>query len=74
MDELVVEVEDHLGEPRRIAEEFNLRLGLQVDVRLAEPLSLPRFEGKGRRFDRRPPTQPMRDARNDCMTPHTRRN
>jgi phenylacetate-CoA ligase len=49
MDELVVEVEDRLGEPRRIAREFNVRLGLQVDVRLAEPLSLPRFEGKGRR-------------------------
>jgi phenylacetate-CoA ligase len=50
MDELVVEVEDHLREPRRIAEEFSVRLGLQVDVRPAEPLSLPRFEGKGRRF------------------------
>jgi phenylacetate-CoA ligase len=50
MDELVVEVEDHLNEPRRIAEEFTLRLGLHVEVRLAPPLSLPRFEGKGRRF------------------------
>lgn len=50
MDELLVEVEDHLGEPRRIAQEFSLRLGLEVDVRLAEPLSLPRFDGKGRRF------------------------
>jgi phenylacetate-CoA ligase len=50
MDELVVEVEDHLREPRRIAEEFLVRLGLQVNVRPAEPLSLPRFEGKGRRF------------------------
>jgi phenylacetate-CoA ligase len=50
MDELVVEVEDHLAAPRRIAEEFVLRLGLQVEVRLAEPKSLPRFEGKGRRF------------------------
>ncbi len=49
MDELVVEVEDRLGEPRRIAREFNVRLGLQVEVRLARPLSLPRFEGKGRR-------------------------
>lgn len=50
MDELVVEVEDHLREPRRIAEEFTVRLGLQVDVRPVVPLSLPRFEGKGRRF------------------------
>jgi phenylacetate-CoA ligase len=50
MDELVIDVEDRLGQPRRIAEEFNVRLGLQVEVRLAEPLSLPRFEGKGRRL------------------------
>jgi phenylacetate-CoA ligase len=50
MDELHVEVEDHLGDVRRIAEEFQVRLGLHVEVRLAPPLSLPRFEGKGRRF------------------------
>jgi phenylacetate-CoA ligase len=50
MDELVVEVEDHLADPRRIAEELYLRLGLRIDVHLASPLSLPRFEGKGRRF------------------------
>jgi phenylacetate-CoA ligase len=50
MDELCVEVEDRLAEPRRIAQEFNLRLGLKVEVRLAPPLSLPRFEGKGARF------------------------
>jgi phenylacetate-CoA ligase len=55
MDELVVEVEDRLGQPRRIAEEFNLRLGLHVEVRVAAPLSLPRFEGKARRvLDSRP--------------------
>lgn len=50
MDELVIEVEDHLGEPRRIAEELQLRLGLKVDVRLAPTMSLPRTEGKGKRF------------------------
>ncbi len=50
MDELVVEVEDHLQEPRRIAEELQLRLGLKVDVRLAPAMSLPRSEGKSRRF------------------------
>jgi phenylacetate-CoA ligase len=50
MDELCIEVEDHLAEPRRIADEFNLRLGLKVEIRLAPPLSLPRFEGKGARF------------------------
>jgi len=50
MDELVVEVEDHLQDTARIAEEMRLRLGLKVDVRLAAAMSLPRFEGKGARF------------------------
>jgi phenylacetate-CoA ligase len=50
MDELVIEVEDYLGQPRRIAEELVLRLGLKVTVKLAPSLSLPRFEGKGQRF------------------------
>ena len=50
MDELSVEVEDHLQQPARIAEELYLRIGLRIDVTLAPPLSLPRFEGKGRRF------------------------
>lgn len=50
MDELVVEVEDRLQDPSRIAEELQLRLGLKVDVRLAAAMSLPRFEGKGARF------------------------
>jgi phenylacetate-CoA ligase len=50
MDALLVEVEDHLENPARVAEELNLRLGLRIDVRLVPPVSLPRFEGKGRRF------------------------
>ena len=50
MDELVIEVEDHLQQPERIAEELLVRLGLKVDVELTAPLSLPRFEGKGKRF------------------------
>ncbi|RIK79001.1 MAG: CoF synthetase [Planctomycetota bacterium] len=50
MDELSLEVEDRLGDPRRIADELYLRLGLRVDVRLAPPSSLPRFEGKARRL------------------------
>jgi phenylacetate-CoA ligase len=50
MDEMMIEVEDHLQQPGRIAEELQLRLGVKVDVRLAEPASLPRFEGKGKRF------------------------
>ena len=47
MDELVVEVEDHLQQPTRIADELHLKLGLKIDVRCAAAMSLPRFEGKG---------------------------
>lgn len=50
MDELIVEVEDHLQQPLRIAEELQLKLGLKIDVRCVSAMSLPRFEGKGRRF------------------------
>ncbi|MBI1247252.1 AMP-binding protein [bacterium] len=50
MDALMVEVEDRKQEPERIAEELNLRLGLKVEVKLVDAGSLPRFEGKGRRF------------------------
>jgi phenylacetate-CoA ligase len=50
MDELVVEVEDHLQQPARIAQELQLKLGLKIDVRCVSAMSLPRFEGKGRRF------------------------
>jgi phenylacetate-CoA ligase len=50
LDELIVEVEDHLEQPARIAEELRIRLGLKIDVRAAPAMSLPRFEGKGRRF------------------------
>jgi phenylacetate-CoA ligase len=50
MDELLVEVEDRLDKPARIAEELQLRLGLKIDVLCVPPLSLPRSEGKGCRF------------------------
>lgn len=50
MDEVVVEVEDRLQQPQRIAEELRTRLGLRVEVRLAPSMSLPRSEGKSRRF------------------------
>lgn len=50
MDEITLEVEDHLQKPERIVNEFLVRLGLHVDVRLAPAMSLPRFDGKGRRF------------------------
>jgi phenylacetate-CoA ligase len=50
LDELIVEVEDHLQQPERIADELRLKLGLKVAVRCVTAMSLPRFEGKGRRF------------------------
>jgi phenylacetate-CoA ligase len=50
LDELIVEVEDHLEQPARIAEELRIRLGLKIEVRAVRAMSLPRFEGKGRRF------------------------
>lgn len=57
MDGLLVEVEDHLQQPARIADELQLKLGLKFDVRCVPTMSLPRFEGKGRRFiDDRPHT------------------
>jgi phenylacetate-CoA ligase len=50
LDELIVEVEDHLQQPARIVEELRLKLGLTIEVRAVPAMSLPRFEGKGRRF------------------------
>ena len=50
LDNLVVEIEDPLNQPDRVAQEFQLRLGLRLQVRCVPAGSLPRFEGKGRRF------------------------
>jgi phenylacetate-CoA ligase len=50
MDELHVEVEDRLSQPARIVNELQVRLGLKVDVHCVPLGSLPRFEGKGKRF------------------------
>lgn len=50
LDALTIEVEDLLEDPARIAEELELRLGLKIAVQLAPPMSLPRSEGKGKRF------------------------
>jgi phenylacetate-CoA ligase len=50
MDRLLVEIEDAKDDPRRVAAELRLRLGLRVDVRTVPPESLPRFEAKGQRF------------------------
>jgi phenylacetate-CoA ligase len=50
MDQLFVEIEDRLDEPARVANELHLRLGLKVDVQAVPLGSLPRVEGKGKRF------------------------
>ncbi|HEV2972777.1 MAG TPA: AMP-binding protein [Pirellulales bacterium] len=50
LDQLAVEIEDRLEQPDRVARELQLRLGLSVTVRTVPLGSLPRFEGKGKRF------------------------
>ena len=50
MDHLEVEIEDRLNDPERVAKELRLRLGLKVGVRAVPLGSLPRVEGKGKRF------------------------
>jgi phenylacetate-CoA ligase len=55
LDELTVEIEDRLDQPDRIARQLQLQLGFRIDVRTVPLGSLPRFEGKARRFiDTRP--------------------
>ncbi|MFM8378064.1 MAG: phenylacetate--CoA ligase family protein [Planctomycetia bacterium] len=59
LDELRLEVEDHLAAPDRVARELQVRLGIRVDVAAVPIGSLPRFEGKGRRIiDHRTSTRP----------------
>jgi len=54
LDALQLEIEDRLDDPGRVARELQVRLGLRVEVTAVPTGSLPRFEGKGRRFvDRR---------------------
>jgi phenylacetate-CoA ligase len=54
MDQISIEIEDRLERPQRVADELQLRLGLKVNVVTVPLGSLPRFEGKSRRFvDRR---------------------
>jgi phenylacetate-CoA ligase len=50
LDQLIVEIEDRLGQPQRVARELHLRLGLKVEVQAVPLGSLPRFEGKGKRI------------------------
>lgn len=58
LDTLALEIEDRLGDPARVAREFQVRLGLKVEVEVVPIGSLPRFEGKGRRVvDRRDRTR-----------------
>lgn len=57
LDALVIEIEDRLGLPDRVARELAVRLGLKIEVRCVPLGSLPRFEGKGKRFhDQRSPS------------------
>ena len=49
MDRLLVEIEDRLERPERVADELRLRLGLRIEVKTVPLGTLPRFEGKGRR-------------------------
>jgi phenylacetate-CoA ligase len=53
LDQLAVEIEDRLEQPERVARELQLRLGLSVTVRTVPLGSLPRYEGKGKRFEDR---------------------
>jgi phenylacetate-CoA ligase len=50
MDHLVVEIEDRLNDPDRVASELRVRLGLKIEVQIVPLGSLPRVEGKGKRF------------------------
>ncbi len=50
MDHVLVEIEDRLNDPERVAVELRLRLGLKMEVRAVPLGSLPRVEGKGKRF------------------------
>jgi phenylacetate-CoA ligase len=49
-DALKVEIEDRLADSHRVARELQLRLGLKIEVHCVPLGSLPRFEGKGKRF------------------------
>jgi phenylacetate-CoA ligase len=50
LDRMTIEIEDRLEQPERVARELQLRLGLGVEVRTVPLGSLPRYEGKGKRF------------------------
>lgn len=52
LDEVAIEVEEEQALCDRVAAELRLRIGLRFDVRAVPPQSLPRWEGKARRFVR----------------------
>ena len=63
VDTMLLEVEDRLSAPERVAHELRLRLGLRIEVRAVPAGSLPRFEGKGRRIhDLRATGRPLSEA------------
>ena len=50
MDSLSIDIEDRLDQPERVEKALAVRIGLKVNVNCVEIGSLPRFEGKGKRF------------------------
>ena len=50
LDQLAIEVEDTTNDAQRIADTIETRLGLHVPVTCVAANSLPRFEGKAKRF------------------------
>ncbi|HKD37242.1 MAG TPA: AMP-binding protein [Pirellulales bacterium] len=50
LDRMTIEIEDRLEQPERVARDLQLRLGLSVEVKAVPLGSLPRYEGKGKRF------------------------
>jgi phenylacetate-CoA ligase len=50
LDHLLLEVEDRLEQPQRITDELRVRLGLRVETKVVATGTLPRFDGKGKRF------------------------
>ncbi len=50
MDHLTIEVEDETDDPDRIADRFSIRLGLRIQVTQLPAGTLPRWEGKAKRF------------------------
>ena len=50
MDQLKIEIEDRLAKPERVQKELHVRLGLRIDVECVAAGTLPRSEGKSKRF------------------------